>query len=198
MAVPTKRKNSLKSKSNSKTRKQFKKFRKTKKNVRKMKGGNGDDNPKVFKGHTNYVNSVSFSPDGKIICSGSGDTTIRLWNIETGTIRIFDDDNGAIKSVSFSPNGKNICSGSTFNTVKLWNTETGKNIRTLNGHLPLVSRNIYSYGHKNDVTSVVFSPDGKTICSGSADKTVKLWNTETGKNIDTLTDHTSSECIVFP
>ena len=87
MAVSTKRKNSLKSKSNSKTRKQFKKFRKTKKNVRKMKGGDGD--LKIFNGHTDYVTSVSFSPDGKHICSGSYDTTVRLWNINTGNIKNF-------------------------------------------------------------------------------------------------------------
>ena len=102
MAVSTKRKNRLKSKSNSKTRKQFKKFRKTKKNMRKMKGGDGD--LKIFNGHTSAVTSVSFSPYGKYICSGSGDETVRLWNVDTGeNIRTLNGHTSYVNSVSFSP-----------------------------------------------------------------------------------------------
>ena len=119
MAVSTKRKNSLKSKSNSKTRKQFKKFRKTKKNVRKMKGGDGD--LKIFNGHTDDVMSVVFSPNGKYICSGSVDNTVRLWNVDTGeNIRTLKGHTNYVKSVSFCPDGKYICSGSDDKTVRLW------------------------------------------------------------------------------
>ena len=123
MAVSTKRKNSLKSKSNSKTRKQFKKFRKTKKNVRKMRGG-GDGDIEIFKGHTGAVMSVSFSPDldGKYICSGSTDTSVLLWNVDTGeNIRTLNGHTDYVRSVSFSTDGKFICSGSWDNTVRLWN-----------------------------------------------------------------------------
>jgi WD40 repeat protein len=54
------------------------------------------------------------------------------------------------------------------NTIKLWNVETGEEIRTLKGH-------------DSSVNSVNFSPDGKTLVSGSWDNTIKLWNVETGK-----------------
>ncbi|NCS59391.1 MAG: WD40 repeat domain-containing protein, partial [Microcystis aeruginosa G11-04] len=63
-------------------------------------------------------------------------------------------------------------------TIKLWNVETGQEIRTLKGH-------------DNYVYSVNFSPDGKTLVSGSWDNTIKLWNVETGQEIRTLKGHDS-------
>jgi WD40 repeat protein len=60
----------------------------------------------------------------------------------------------------------------------LWNLKTGKEITSLTGH-------------QSEVTSVVFSPDGKTLASSSADKTIKLWNLGTEKEIASLTGHQS-------
>nr|WP_245916081.1 WD40 repeat domain-containing protein [Merismopedia glauca] len=130
-----------------------------------------------LEGHNNYVNSVSFSPDGKTLASGSLDRTIKLWNRETGQeIRTLAGHNKEVLSVSFSPDGKTLASGSVDRTIKLWNRETGQEIRTLRGH--------------NDVVhSVSFSPDGKTLASGSVDRTIKLWNRETGQEIRTLRGH---------
>jgi hypothetical protein len=117
-----------------------------------------------LEGHSKSVNSVSFSPDGKTLASGSYDKTIKVWNLETGKeIRTLNGHSNTVNSVSFSPDGKTLASGSHDKTIKLWNLETGKEIRTLNGH-------------SNTVNSVSFSPDGKTLASGSGDNTIKLWN----------------------
>ncbi|MEH2425326.1 MAG: hypothetical protein V7K48_31815 [Nostoc sp.] len=133
-----------------------------------------------LQGHDNDVWSVSFSPDGKTLASGSADATIKLWNLETGKeIRTLTGHDNNVRSVSFSPDSKTLASGSDDKTIKLWNLETGKEIRTLTGH-------------DNWVSSVSFSPDGKTLASGSADATIKLWNLETGKEIHTLTGHDNS------
>ncbi len=133
-----------------------------------------------LEGHDNYVNSVSFSPDGKTLASGSADKTIKLWNLETGTeIRALKGHDNYVVSVSFSPDGKTLASGSTDKTIKLWNLETGTEIRTLKGH-------------DNYVNSVSFSPAGKTLASGSGDKTIKLWNLETGTETRTLKGHDDS------
>jgi WD40 repeat protein len=133
-----------------------------------------------LEGHDSVVTSVNFSPDGKTLVSGSGDKTIKLWNVETGQeIRTLKGHDSVVSSVNFSPDGKTLVSGSWDNTIKLWNVETGKEIRTFKGHDELV-------------TSVNFSPDGKTLVSGSWDKTIKLWNVETGQEIRTLKGHDNS------
>ncbi|MBE9225183.1 WD40 repeat domain-containing protein [Phormidium sp. LEGE 05292] len=130
-------------------------------------------------GHSNSVNSVSFSPDGKTLASGSFDGTIKLWNLATGReIRTLKGHNSYVYSVSFSPDGNTLASGSDDKTIKLWNLATGREIRTLKRH-------------SNPVISVSFSPDGKTLASGSADKTIKLWNLGTGREIRTLKGHNS-------
>ena len=128
-------------------------------------------------GHNSGVNSISFSPDGKTIVSGSWDSTIKLWDIATGEeITTLKRHSDRVTSVSFSPNGKTIVSGSWDNTIKLWDIATGEEITTLTGH-------------RDFVCSVSFSPDGKTIASASGDETIKLWNISTGQQPTTLKSH---------
>jgi WD40 repeat protein/ABC-type dipeptide/oligopeptide/nickel transport system ATPase subunit len=129
-----------------------------------------------LEGHSNWVMSITFSPDGKIIASGSDDKTIKLWNLSGKELCILKGHIYGVKSIAFSPDGKTIASGSYDKTIKLWNL-AGKELCTLKGH---------SYG----VKSIAFSPDGKTIASGSYDKTIKLWNL-TGKNLCTLKGHSN-------
>jgi WD domain, G-beta repeat/AAA ATPase domain len=141
---------------------------------------------------TDRVASVSYSPDGKRIVSGSGDKTVRIWDAQTGQ-PIGPPLQGHISdvnSVSYSPDGKRIVSGSgsidgrvgvnVDKTVRIWDAQTGKQIG-----LPLV-------GHTDGVNSVAYSSDGKRIFSGSSDKTVRIWDAQTGKQIgQPLQGHTS-------
>ncbi len=141
---------------------------------------------RTLKGHKSWVNSVVFSPNGKMLASGSRDCTVKLWNIETGQeIRILKGHKSGVNSVSFSQSGKILASGSSDNTIKLWNIETGQEIRTLKGH-------------KSGVNSVNFGPNGKILASGSWDNTIKLWDVETGQKIRTLIGHTDNvESVSF-
>ncbi|TAD94417.1 MAG: hypothetical protein EAZ98_19490, partial [Oscillatoriales cyanobacterium] len=76
---------------------------------------------RTLRGHSDYVNSVVISPDGQIIASGSGDNTIKLWNLKTGQeIRTLTGHSAKVNSVSFSPDGNTLVSGSNDGRIKIW------------------------------------------------------------------------------
>src|SRR5262249_8665581 len=113
----------------------------------------------TFRGHTDWVHSVAFSPDGKRIVSGSFDNTVKVWDADKGTKTFsLKGHSGPVESVAFSPDGKRIVSGSRDGTVKVWDAGTGVEAFSLKG--------------QGVVASVAFSPDGKRIVSGSWDITV--------------------------
>jgi tetratricopeptide (TPR) repeat protein len=133
----------------------------------------------TLKGHEGWVNSVGFSPDGKKLASGSGDQTIKIWDVTTGKVlNTLKGHEGSVWSVGFSPDGKQLASGSVDNTIKIWDVTTGKVLNTLKGH-------------ESWVRSVGFSPDGKKLASGSVDNTIKIWDVTTGKVLNTLKGHES-------
>ncbi len=127
--------------------------------------------------HSEDVNSVVFSPNGKYILSGSSDNSIKLRDPGTGNvIRTFSGHLDRIHSVAFSSDGKTILSGSSDKTIKHWDVNTGNVLHSFEGHTA-------------KVCSVVFSPNGKYILSGSADRTIRLWDIGSGKIIHNLDRH---------
>lgn len=131
----------------------------------------GRCNIRTFKGHENGVTCLQF--DQNVLATGSYDTTIKIWNIETGEVlRTLRGHTSTVRTLQFD-DGK-LISGSFDKTIKIWNWQTGECISTLQCHT-------------EGVLSVHF--DGLTLASGSIDKTVKIFSFDT-KQTFSLRGHT--------
>ena len=146
---------------------------------------------RTLKGHSEVVNSIVFSPDGRYALSGVADllpylTDIILWEVATGReVRRLKGHVGVL-SVAFSPDGQYALSGGMHDSdygggIKLWEVSTGREIRTL-------------AGHESGVNSVAFSADGRYAISGGSggDDTIKIWDLSTGREIRILRGHLGS------
>lgn len=128
-----------------------------------------------LEGHSSWVNSVSFSPDGQRLVSASADNSLILWSKAGKLLKSLKGHANRVNSVNFSPDGKLVASGGDDKNIILWNQD-GTMLRTLGGHT-------------NSVTSVSFSPNSQTIASASDDNTIKLWSRD-GELLKTLIGHT--------
>ena len=130
--------------------------------------------------------SLVFSPGGKSLASASADARceIRVWNLQTGQMRVLKDSSKGPSSISFSPDGRQLAatdSDLSNPAIRLWNLETG-NSRVLGRSM-------------RQITSVAWLPDGKHLASGSWDETVRLWNVHTGE-ARILGDNCSCVCRI--
>ena len=104
------------------------------------------------------ISSVAISPDSKRIVSGSWDTMIRVWDLESGReLRTLVGHSQNIRSVAISPDNKLIVSGFNDKTIKVWDLESGRELRTL-------------VGHREHITSVAISPDSARALYISSDQ----------------------------
>src|SRR5262245_29921119 len=90
---------------------------------------------RTLRGHDNWVVSLAFSGDGKLLASASSDRKIKLWSFSTGRLqRTLEGHKEQVNSVAFSPNNKMVASGGEDTTIKLWEVSSGKVRATLKGH----------------------------------------------------------------
>ncbi|KAF7377851.1 WD40 repeat-like protein [Mycena sanguinolenta] len=175
---------------------------------------------------TEDVSSVTFSPDGTHVVSGSFDKTVRIWDTTTGAeLTRMEGHSDHVCSVAFSPDGACVVSGSDDKTVRIWDVTTGAEVTKIVGHRYRVCSVAFSpnsvrvvsgsadgtvriwdattgtevtkmEGHHYSVTSVAFSPDSARIVSGSQDKTVRVWDVETGMEVSKMEEHSDTVTAV--
>jgi WD40 repeat protein len=139
----------------------------------------------------NYIRSACFSPDGKLIATGSEDRKIRIWDVASQMVRhTLEGHMNEIYSLAFSPDGRHLYSGSGDQTARVWDAETGAPALVLTIDDTVLS----AAGAPVDagVTSIALSPSGRLLAAGSLDTVVRLWDTRTGKIVDKLRGHKDS------
>ena len=138
-----------------------------------------------LEGHTEVIETIAFSPDGKSLASGSRDATVRVWNVETGEEqRRFTDGGALYDAVAFSPRGDQILGAG--GRLYHWDIETGRKLR--------------KFDVRGTVADVAFSSDGTKMatCGGGEEKeTVQLWDVATGKLIRGFHHPSILECVAI-
>ena len=164
--------------------------------------------------------AYAFTPDGKHALSCGGESSVRLWDLETGRcLRVFEGHMGIVYSMAWSTDQRRALSSAVDETVRLWDVETGRCLRVLGGltsgaiswswsadqrHALSGSLNgivmlwdletgrclCVLQGHTKGVRSVAWITDQRRALSGSDDQTLRLWDTETGRCLRVLKGHT--------
>lgn len=173
---------------------------------------------KTLTGHTDWVQSVSFSPDGKQLASAGNDGAIRIWDVASGqAVGALSGHRHPINALAYSPDGKWLASVSTNGSVRVWDRANGNTSRMLraegyavyalafapNGQLATAGKdravtlwNITNgkvvrtlEGHKSDIHALALSPSGRSLVSAGADRTLRVWDLVRGEEAAELPGH---------
>ncbi|KAH0603412.1 uncharacterized protein H6S33_007734 [Morchella sextelata] len=176
---------------------------------------------KVFKGHTDGIMCLQF--DDAILATGSYDSTVKIWDIETGKeIRTLTGHDSGVRALMFDD--RKLISGSLDKKLKIWDWRTGKCLSTLPGHTGGViclhfndnllasgsvdttikiwnfaDKSCYALrGHKDWVNSVRIDTDSRMVFSASDDQTVRMWDLDTKACVRVFEGHVGHVQQVIP
>jgi WD40 repeat protein/transcriptional regulator with XRE-family HTH domain len=134
---------------------------------------------RVWQAHAGMVWSLAFSPDGRALATGSHDGSIKLWDLESGSLLWTGWHTNNINRVAFAPDGSLLASSGTDASVRLWDPQQGTHLATLQ--------------HPDPVCAIAWSPDGRLFATGDIKGCIRLWDMPKGQPatcIATIAGHT--------
>jgi WD40 repeat protein/serine/threonine protein kinase len=138
----------------------------------------------VLDGHENSVQSLAYSPQRLLLASGSADRTVRVWDLDTLTLkRSYSGPRDFVTSVAFSQSGKLLAAGALDGRIQIWSVLSTRRLRGLSGH-------------RGRVADIAFSPSGDQLASAGEDGTVRLWDLQRGRIVRALTGHVGGATAV--
>jgi len=173
----------------------------------------------IWQAHIASGPGLVFSPDGRRLATGGWDNTVKLWDIESGTLLWTSWQTNSVRHLAFGPDGCLLAGGGGDATIRIWDATSGTLHQTLTGqsdHVHALAWNpdrytlasSYSDGSiwvwepqkgergthvqtlADGMTGLAFSPDGTQLASASPDGTIKLWDTESFDCLQTFSGHT--------
>ncbi len=133
----------------------------------------------AWQAHSSGATALAFSPDGRRLSSGGWDSTIKLWDVESGLLLWTGWHTGSINTVAFAPDGRLLASGGDDTLVQVWDSRSGTLVQRL-------------AGQGGTVYSLTWSPDGRLLACGFADGSISLWEPEAqepGTGVQQLAGH---------